>query len=141
MRNLNPIVCVLDPALYTFNHVRQRSSFLLAVILAAAAKAFNPPAHGALRECAEELLLDSFRSGTKSVEAIQAILLFTYWKQADDTRSWTSIGYAIRLAMELGWHKLARRLPDSAGELSEHEARTKRNVERTWLVLFIHDRG
>ncbi|KAH8896907.1 hypothetical protein GQ53DRAFT_638910, partial [Thozetella sp. PMI_491] len=140
--NLNPFICVLDPSLHTFQYVRERSSFLLTVLLAAAAKAFNPALHSDLRKYSEKLLVDSFARGTKSPEVIQAILLNTYWKEPDDTRSWSFIGYAIRLCMELGWHKLAQdREEDDVGATPEFQVRQRRNLERTWLVLFVYDRS
>lgn len=139
MRNLNPFICVLDPVLYTFQYVQEMSPFLLTVILAASAKVFNPALYSSLNKYSEDLFVESFRQGTKSIEAIQAILLHTYWKEPDDARSWSSIGYVIRLCIELGFHRPA--LSHSSGELSEVEERQKRNTERTWFVLFVYDRG
>lgn len=141
MNNLNPLICVLDPALHTFQYVREMSSFLFTVILAAAAKAFNPDLHPKLYKHSEDLYMECVRYCVKSAEVIQAILIFTYWKQPNDTRSWSSIGYAIRLCMELGWHKLTINVSDISQSKSKVEARQRRSSERTWLVLFIHDRG
>ena len=132
---------MLDTTLHTFQYVQERSPFLLTVILAAAAKAFNPDPYPELYGHSENLYIESFRRGAKSAEVVQAILIFTYWKRPDDTRSWRSISYAIRLCMELGWHKLNMRSNEGSVSESRFEALQKRNVERTWLVLFIHDRG
>jgi hypothetical protein len=139
MRNLNPFICVLDPVLYTFQYVQERSSFLLTVMLAASAKVFNPALYPSLYKYSEELFVTSFRQGTKSIEAIQATLLHTYWKEPDDARSWSSIGYVIRLCIELGLHKPAASHDNEI--LSEIEERQRRNTERTWFVLFVYDRG
>ncbi|KAH8674277.1 hypothetical protein BX600DRAFT_457295 [Xylariales sp. PMI_506] len=142
MKSLNPFVCVLDPVLHTFQYVRQRSSFLMTVILAASAKAFNPALHLDLHQHAEKLLVDCFATSAKSPEVIQAMMLNTYWKQPDDTRSWSCIGYTIRLCMELGWHKLPANSDQQSGQgTSELEVRQRRNIERTWLVLFVYDRS
>ena len=140
MKNFNPFICVLDHILYTFPYVRQRSSFLLTVILAAAAKAFNPALHEELNKHSEALLLKAFSRGPKSAETIQAILLKTYWKQPDDTRSWPIMGYVIRLCMEQGWHKLTLVSPEEDAKLSAVASRQRRNVERMWLILFVYDR-
>lgn len=140
MKSLNPFICVLDPALHTITYVRERSSFLLTVILAAAARSSNPQLHPDLHKHSEKLFVDSFARNAKSTEVIQAIVLSTYWKQPDDTRSWSTIGYCIRLCMELGWHKLAVESDEDGPVLSELERRQKRNVERTWFVLFVYDR-
>jgi hypothetical protein len=88
------------------------------------------------------LFTESFRRGDKSPEVVQAILLLTYWKELDDTRAWLSVGYAIRLSMELGWHKLTWNEGDE-DNLSQSEVERRRNIrnlERTWLVLFVYDR-
>jgi hypothetical protein len=140
MKSLNPFICVLDPTLHKFQYVRERSSFLLAVILAASAKTFNPNLHPALYNYSEKLLVDSFAKNAKSPEVIQAMLLNTYWKQPDDTRCWSYIGYTIRLCMELGWHKLVVTNGHTSPEASELEIRQRRSIERTWLVLFVYDR-
>ncbi|KAH8671691.1 hypothetical protein BX600DRAFT_487129 [Xylariales sp. PMI_506] len=138
---LNPYISQLDPSLHTFNYVRQRSSFLFSTILAAAAKAFNPALFRALYDHAETLLANSFRKGKKSTEVAQAIMIHTYWKEPDDNRAWVSLGYVIRVGMDLGWHRLALSTagdPDLTDETLKREAR---NVQRTWYVLFVYDRS
>lgn len=140
MRDLNPYVCQFDTTLHTFAYVQRRSSFLLSAILAASAKAFNPSSHRPLRDHAEELFTRCFRSGKKSTEIIQAIMVLTYWKEADDTRAWLSIGYVIRMCMELGWHKLSRKSSKERENLKDVESREVRSIERTWLLLFMYDR-
>ncbi|OKL59898.1 hypothetical protein UA08_04538 [Talaromyces atroroseus] len=139
-QSFNPFICVLDPSLHTFQYIRERSSFLLTVMLSVSAKAFNPTLHFDLHRYSERLFNDAIARGTKSPEVIQAILLKTYWKQSDDTRSWPILGYAIRLSMELGWHKLSSKDEDTT-TMSSLEIRRRRNVERTWLVLFVYDRS
>ncbi|KAL4893595.1 hypothetical protein BDV59DRAFT_177663 [Aspergillus ambiguus] len=140
MGKMNPYICQLDPHLHSFQYIREKSPFLLTTVLAASSKAFQSELYPSLHEHAEKLFADSFRRGEKSTEIVQAIMLLTYWKEPNDTRAWTSIGLAIRIAMDLGWHKLS---PDSSGrnELSDIKQREKRNVERTLLVLFVYDRS
>ncbi|PQE23767.1 aldo keto reductase protein [Rutstroemia sp. NJR-2017a BBW] len=131
----------LDPKLHTFEYVRQKSPFLLTAILAASSKAFHPGLHPTLRSHTENLLGKAFAKGTKSVETVQAILIFTYWKEPDEIRTWLLVGYAIRMCIELGWHELvpvARKATTTSDEIAIREAR---NVERTWLVLFVYDRS
>lgn len=140
IRYLNPYLCQFDPALHTFLYVQQRSPFLLTAMLAASAKAFNPSVHRDLQAHAEELFIKSFRTGKKSTATIQAIMILTYWKDPDDTRAWLSIGYVIRMCMELGWHKLTVRSQNDRERLSEMQNREKRHVERIWFVLFVYDR-
>lgn len=140
MRSLNPFISQFDPQLHTFEYVQQKSSFLLTVILAAAASAFHPPLHAKLRDHAENLLARSFMKGTKSPEMIQGILVSTYWKEPDDTRSWLLVGFAIRMAIELGWHKLQAENATGKEMETEAEIRVARNLRRTWLILFVYDR-
>lgn len=138
MQNLNPFIAQLDPSLHTFSYVRQKSSFLLSAMLATAAKALNPSFYAPLQAHTDRLFTESFRRGKKSTEDIQAILILTYWKEPDDSRVWLSIGYAIRMCMELGWHKLG--LNKSKRPETDTERREARNIERTWLLLFVYDR-
>ena len=137
---LNPFISQLDPVLHSFEFVRQRSNFLLSTILTAAAKAFHPVLYPKLYQYSQDLFTSAFRDNTKTVETVQAILLLTYWKEPRDHRVWTSVGYAIRICMDLGWHKLKPAGQQRPTGFTELELREKRNMERTWLVLFVYDR-
>jgi len=140
MKHLNPFISQLDPSLHTFQYVREKSSFLFTTILAAAAKLLHPALRNVLLAHAEELYVESFRSGAKSVETVQAILILTYWKEPRDNRAWLNVGYAIRMAIELGWHHLGSDGMRPPENTSDHQAMQFRNIERTWLVLFVYDR-
>ncbi|KAI1621848.1 hypothetical protein EDD37DRAFT_667713 [Exophiala viscosa] len=141
MKHLNPYICQLDPVFHTFSYVQKTSSFLLTAVLAASAKSLNPAVYPALKEHAETLFTKSFRRGHKSAEIVQAILVLTYWKELDDTRVWLSVGYAIRLSMELGWHRLPKAQHENDRLRPDSERRKLRNCQRTWLVLFVYDRS
>ncbi|KAF7558428.1 hypothetical protein G7046_g5725 [Stylonectria norvegica] len=138
---LNPYICQLDPLLHTFVYVRQKSPFLFTAVLSMAAKAFDTSLYAQLHEHAENLLCVGFRRGTKSTEIAQAILILTYWKEPQDTRAWTLLGYVIRMCMDLGWHKLERPLGREHNAVDDTEQREARNVERTWYVIFVYDRS
>ncbi|TGO25465.1 hypothetical protein BPAE_0079g00110 [Botrytis paeoniae] len=93
------------------------------------------------RSHTENLLGRVFTRGAKSTEIVQAILIFTFWKEPAEIRTWLLVGYAIRMCIELGWHELkpvTQKPRTSTDELSIREAR---NIERTWLVLFVYDRS
>ncbi|KAJ0426576.1 fungal-specific transcription factor domain-containing protein [Aspergillus carlsbadensis] len=139
VQKINPYISQLDPVLHTFSFLR-KSPFLLTTVLAAAAKAFESSLYADLNAHAESLFATCFRRSDKSTEIIQAILLTTYWKEPNDTRAWTSVGLAIRIAMDLGWHKLSP-LASRKDGLTELQRREIRNVERTFLVLFMYDRS
>lgn len=134
---LNPFVSQLDPNLHSFAYVRAKSSFLLTAALAASAKIFHPGLYPDLYEHAQNLSTAVFRNGIKTVEAVQAILVLTYWKEPNDNRVWTLVGFVVRICMDLGWHTLTPE--DHLGE-SEVARRERRNIQRTWLVLFVYDR-
>ncbi|CAJ0554906.1 Ff.00g134190.m01.CDS01 [Fusarium sp. VM40] len=138
---LNPYISQLDPHLHTFSHVRQKSAFLLSAVLSMSAKAFNHALYNKLYEHAQHLYVEVFRRGSKSVEIVQAILILTYWKEPQDTRVWTSVGYAIRICMDMGWNKLSPCSSQVSAAQSEMERRERRNIERTWFVLFVYDRS
>jgi hypothetical protein len=140
MKHLNPFVSQLDPYLHSFDYVRETSTFLFVAILAAASKSLHDSLYHTLYSHAESLLVESFRYGWKSVDVIQAILILTYWKRPDDSRAWLSVGYAIRMAIELGWHKLGTGDTTKPPNMPQIEARKLRNISRTWLVLFVYDR-
>ncbi|KAL7783256.1 Aldehyde/histidinol dehydrogenase [Trichoderma ceciliae] len=132
---LNPYISQLDPHKHTFFYVRQKSSFLFTAVLAMSAKTFNPIVYNALYDHAQDLYTESFRNGSKSTEIVQAILILTYWKQPQDTRAWTSLGYAIRMCMDMGWHKLTAYSTASRATMDETRRREVRNVERTCISL------
>lgn len=146
MRRFNPWICQFDPELHTFAYVRKRSAFLLTSIVSAAAKVFNPSLRPSLQAHADRLFGESFSQGTKSAEVIHAILVLTYWKEPEDTRAWLSIGYVIRMCMELGWHKLHINKRDNSlvqaqqDQALEASRRALRDSERLWLLLFVYDR-
>lgn len=102
------------------------------------------PLYPKLRAHAESMLRDILSSGQKSAEIVQGICLLTFWKEPVDARAWLLIGYAIRACIEMGWHKLDINSEDDLGMFHVHEKeieiRERRNKERTWLMLFVHDR-
>jgi hypothetical protein len=141
MKHLNPFVSQLDPSLHALGYVRESSSFLLSVLLTTSAKLLHPSLYCDLLTHADGLFMQQFRRGSKSVETTQAILILTYWKRPDDNRAWLSVGHAFRMAIDLGWHQLGTDAMKPPENPSEHHSRCFRNVERTWLVLFVYDRS
>mgnify|MGYP003662887096 FL=1 len=139
MRCLNPYISQFDPNLHNFTYIQQKSAFLLSAILSASSKAFHPPLHAQLQAHTEKLLGKAFIKGEKSVEIVQGILVLTYWKEPEEARTWLLVGYAIRMCIEMGWHRLPDLCSDG-GNMSELDIREHRNIQRTWLVLFVYDR-
>lgn len=140
MKHLNPFISQLDPSLHTFQYVRKTSTFLLTAVLAVVAKLLHSSLYDPLLSHAERLFAENFRCGSKSLETVQAILILTYWKKPNDNRAWLSVGHAIRMAIELGWHQLGCDGMRPPGDTPGRRAMQVRNVQRTWLVLFVYDR-
>ncbi|KAK8035148.1 hypothetical protein PG993_010143 [Apiospora rasikravindrae] len=141
MNSLNPYISQMDPALHTFDYVRQKCPFLLTAMLAAAAKALHPELYPKLHNQVEELFAENFRLGRTSTEIAQAVLIMTYWKEPDDSRAWVSLGYVIRMGIELGWHRLRPYTVDQGGHSSGIQKREVRNIQRLWFILFVYDRS
>ncbi|THH20938.1 hypothetical protein EW146_g495 [Bondarzewia mesenterica] len=135
---LNPFINLFDPALHSTSYVRSKSPFLFTTLIMAGCKFFKPEAYKACQKLAHEFAVRAFAEGWKSVEVVQAFACLTYWKEPDDTRTWTYIGYACRMAVELG---LNRYVPNPPSHETEFQLRERRNRERTYLVLFVHDRS
>jgi len=141
MAHLNPYISQLDAQLHTLDYVRRKSAFLLSAVLAVSAKSFHQSLYERLLGHAEGLLSDSFMQGLKSTETAQAVMLLTYWKKPEDSRAWAFLGYSIRMGMELGWHRLSRFSSTDAASMAKDQQLERRNIERTWYVLFVYDRS
>lgn len=135
---LNPFVNLFDPELHSAAYIRKRSPFLFTALIMAGSKFFNPRLYPKCQELAEQHAVKAFAEQHKSVEVVQAFMCLTYWKEPDSTKTWTYIGYACRMAVELGLNKYMVRPPESESNFQRLE---RRNRERTYLVLFVHDRS
>jgi hypothetical protein len=135
---LNPFVNLFDPALHTPDYVRSKSPFLFTVLIMAGCKFFKPESFKACQKLSYEFAVRAFAENWKSVEVVQAFSCLTYWKEPEDTRTWMYIGLACRMAVELGLNRYVSPPPPNETEL---QLRERRNRERTYLVLFVHDRS
>ncbi|KIO27506.1 hypothetical protein M407DRAFT_42295, partial [Tulasnella calospora MUT 4182] len=127
-QHLNPFVNLFDPLLHTVEYIRSRSPFLFTVLMMAGCKFWKPDLFKPLQKMAYVF----------AVEVVQAFTCLVYWKEPDDNRTWQFIGYACRLAIELNLNTYTRK-PDP--KETELQMRERRNRERTYLVLFVHDRS
>ncbi|THV08056.1 hypothetical protein K435DRAFT_741674 [Dendrothele bispora CBS 962.96] len=135
---LNPFVNLFDPALHSVHYVRSRSPFLFTVLLMAGCKFFKPELAKQCQKLANDFATKAFSEAWKSVEVVQAFACLTYWRDPDDNRTWTFIGYACRMAVELGLNRYVAHPPSNE---TESQLLERRNRERTYLVLFVHDRS
>ncbi|KAJ7687571.1 fungal-specific transcription factor domain-containing protein [Mycena olivaceomarginata] len=135
---LNPFINLFDPALHSVHYVRSKCPFLFTTLIMAGCKFFKPEVFKPCQKLAHEFAVRAFAEAWKRVEVVQAFACLTYWKDPDDNRTWTYIGYACRMAVELGLNRYHASPPPNETEFQMLE---RRNRERTYLVLFTHDRS
>ncbi|KAF8553391.1 hypothetical protein OG21DRAFT_1414409 [Imleria badia] len=135
---LNPFINLFDPQLHSVNYVRSKCPLLFTTLIAAGCKFFEPSLYKECLHLAHELAVRAFAEGWKRVEVVQAFACLTYWKEQDDNRTWMYIGYACRMAVEIGLNRFLAKSPTNE---SEFQLLERRNRERTYLVLFVHDRS
>jgi coenzyme F420-reducing hydrogenase delta subunit len=128
-QHLNIFLPVLDSSLHTPAYCTETSPLLFTAVLTVACKVIRPRIYSSCLALANKLFAQAFEYGLCSIEVVQATVLLTHFKKAEDSTSWRKTGYAIRMAQELGLQKKRNeRLPSEASE-----ARRVLNVERTWL--------
>ncbi|KAH7889823.1 fungal-specific transcription factor domain-containing protein, partial [Phlebopus sp. FC_14] len=135
---LNPFINLFDPALHSVEYVRSKCPFLFTTLIMAGCKFFEPSLYKECLRLAHKLAVYAFDKAWKRVEVVQAFACLTYWREQDDNRTWTYIGYACRMAVELGLNRFVAKPPENE---TEFQLRERRNRERTYLVLFVHDRS
>lgn len=135
---LNPFINLFDPALHTVSYVRSKCPFLFTTLIMAGCRFFQAERFKPCQKLANEFAVRAFAEAWKRVEVVQAFACLTYWKDPDDNRTWTFIGYACRMAVELG---LNRHVANPLANETDFQKLERRNRERTYLVLFVHDRS
>ncbi|WVQ97772.1 hypothetical protein IAU59_004886 [Kwoniella sp. CBS 9459] len=139
-----------DPRLHTLSYIRERSSFLLAVILAIASTyksiCSSGLLHAQLMNHAARLEMNVRNNHFKSIEIVQALLLLASWSEVPHTlcrdKTWLYVSHATALAVEL---RLDTPLPyciqtDPLYDHAHHEILV-RNAHRACMYLYIHDRN
>lgn len=135
---LNPFINLFDPELHSVAYVRSKCPFLFTTLIMAGCKFFKPEFFKHCQKLANDFAVRAFAEAWKRVEVVQAFACLIYWKEPDDNRTWTYIGYACRMAVELGLNRYVPIPPMNETEIQRLE---RRNRERTYLVLFVHDRS
>ncbi|KAJ2917594.1 hypothetical protein MD484_g2758, partial [Candolleomyces efflorescens] len=135
---LNPFINLFDPALHTAPYVRHKCPFLFTTLIMVCCKFWRPNLFRTTQKLANDFAVRAFAEAWKRVEVVQAFACLTYWKDPDDNRTWTYIGYACRMAVELGLTRFISHPVPNETDLQKLE---RRNRERTYLVLFVHDRS
>ncbi|KAJ7055176.1 hypothetical protein C8F01DRAFT_1259191 [Mycena amicta] len=109
---------------------RPKLGALASTLIAAASKFFRPELYKSCQKLAHELAIRAFAEAWKRVEV-----------DPDDNRAWTYnrlYSQACRMAVELGLNRYCATPPPNETEFQRLE---RRNRERTYLVLFTHDRS
>jgi hypothetical protein len=106
---LNPFINLFDPALHNTKYFRRKSPFLFTVLLMVASKFAKCEYYPALKKAAKEMTVNAFADDIKSVEVCQAFACLTYWKEADENRTWTYIGYVSDVVIRHSIHANPRR--------------------------------
>ncbi|KAF4973568.1 hypothetical protein FSARC_177 [Fusarium sarcochroum] len=78
-----------------------------------------------------------------SIENIWAIICLYHWKDANDSRGYTLIGFALRMAVSAEWsktHQSASQGTEDSRSSTELYVRQKRDKNRVWLALGNIDR-
>ncbi|KAJ3469690.1 hypothetical protein MRS44_003755 [Fusarium solani] len=143
-KHFNCLVGLLDPQLYTFSYTRGTSSLLFSIILAISARVFQPESYEPIQKHSEILLGRALVACDIAIENIWAILCMYHWKDVDDTRGYTLLGFATRMAASAQWNKFGESMAPGNEPLvmaqTEAQVRQRRDKERIWLVLGNVDR-
>ncbi|KAF5635804.1 hypothetical protein F52700_5116 [Fusarium sp. NRRL 52700] len=139
-KHFNCLVGLLDPNLYTFSYTRSRSSLLFTMILTISSRIFQPEPHRHIRDHAESLLGRALLACDSAIENIWAIICMYHWKDANDTRGYTLIGFALRMAASAEWNMTRRSVSYETHESGELQVRQRRDKDRVWLALGNIDR-
>jgi hypothetical protein len=118
---------------------------LLSSILTISSRVFRPESHILLREHSEGLLGKALLACDSAIENIWSIVCMYYWKDVGDSRGYTLVGFALRMAVSADWNKTRRRCAFNSGKASESleteiQVRQRRDKDRVWLALGNLDR-
>ena len=122
-------------------------SLLSWIVCAVASKFYEkrPELYGLCMPYARKLASDMIERGFKSIEIVQAYMLLAYYntptERFEDDRTWTYIGLAIRMAVELNLWRNPKQPPDLDEEGIASFTMETVNRERTWYQIFIMDVG
>lgn len=133
---LNTYIALLDPDLHTPAYTLRTSPILFTAILTVTSQMYLPHLYKPLSKRVTYMLGLAFGRGDAEIGICQALSLLSVWKEPSDKGSWLRVGYAIRVAYELGLDAPPKRpLP-----ADEFQAREILNGERTYRQLAAFDR-
>ncbi|CAH0026974.1 unnamed protein product [Clonostachys rhizophaga] len=152
----HPSVGILDPDLHTAEYVHGCSFTLFSVICALGCELSISHRDillaPLLYNMAERNIKWSILNSVKTVEIIQAIIMFTFWSHAAqnyaDDPSWLRFGHALSIARELKINdssfiqkKVNNFNASNRNIYAGIRDRQIRNYERTWIFVFLMDKS
>ncbi|KAE9407827.1 hypothetical protein BT96DRAFT_85827 [Gymnopus androsaceus JB14] len=139
---INPSVSIVDPVIYTVQNTVYRSPFLFTTICAISSRFYDEKSalYVQAMNYAQLAAGTALIGGPKNIEMCTAYILLSLYpppvKRWEESRGWTYLGVAIRIATELNLH-----LPNTTKPQNEMHAREQLNRTRVWLNCFNLDRS
>ncbi|KAJ1026715.1 hypothetical protein NDA16_002313 [Ustilago loliicola] len=99
---LNPIVALLEPGLYTVQYTREQSPILFSVILSISSRFFRPDLQIQCQAAAAAVLKFALSRQLCSIDHIQALFVSAIWSPSGDASRAEMLSAAIAYAYELG---------------------------------------
>lgn len=99
---LNPIVALLEPSLYTVQYTREHSPILFSVILSIASRFFRPDLHSQCQNASASILKFASSRHLCSIDHIQALIVSNIWAPPGDSVRSEMLNAAVSYAYELG---------------------------------------
>lgn len=150
MANLNPRVTLLDPEIYTFDHIGRHSALSSAIFFAAVRfesrwHRLSGPLETHLRQ---QVIPHVISNDCATIELVLAFLIYgTYYPvvpRVTDDRSWSVVCHATRMATELDFNSRVHSTSlneETANKLEQRLIRHYRTRERTWLNLWLQEQS
>ncbi|GAC93428.1 hypothetical protein PHSY_000993 [Pseudozyma hubeiensis SY62] len=102
MTQLNPIVALLEPSLYTVQYTREQSPILFSNILSVSSRFFRPELHPQCQASATAILKFAASRQLCSIDHVQALIVSAVWATTSDAARYETLVAAVAYAYELG---------------------------------------
>lgn len=142
MANANVFLPVFDPAVDSFDAVRQSSTFCFTVILAIALRAEHPDSHSISAQKGHKCFLEAQNLATQSLfasfarlETIQGMLLLAAYSD----KNWFAVSHTYQMSRDMGLHDSIYEEHETSRSVDAlRDSRDRRLVRRTRTALILH---
>lgn len=142
MANANVFLPIFDPAVDSFDAVRQSSTFCFTVILAIALRAEHPHSHSSPTQKGDQCFLEAQNLATQSLfasfarlETIQGMLLLAAYSD----KNWFAVSHAYQMSRDMGLYDTIYEEDDTLKSVHAlRDSRDRRLVRRTRTALILH---